>query len=375
VNPARKKVWYENYEELLAEVATLKHRFQERCAELGHEAEVILGAFRRELLARAVHESNWQEGVELEYGRTRELADLVTDDLHFMDGTRLDVEGIVAAHKARILQMKREKAKSEEIAAVNLARSHVMLSWVGQELAERQIASLVRVLRDAEGPLRSAVGKSGRPLSSVIEKGFETVRALMADEHPAGRPIQAPIGTMGELLSRVVDSDFQSLLSPMDLKYIHGLHRITMMGILPANQIGRWRKRNVHVGNPDIDFPPPETVDSLMVEFCNTFPTILPTVVKYEPMMVAAKTSYRFVRIHPYVDGNGRMSRLIMNLILQGHHPMVSLAPRAKERHRYRQAIRRADRDKIEPLAALVAISVRDTYQRMLQALMVSPDS
>ena len=375
MNPARKKVWYENYEELLAEVATLKQRFQERCAELGHEAEVILAAFRRELLARAVHESNWQEGVELDYGRTRELADLMTDDLHFTDGTRLDVEGIVAAHKAHILRMKREKPRSEEIAAVNLARAHMMLGWIHQELVLRQTASLVRALRDAEGPLRSEAGKSGKPLSSVIEKGFETVRALMADEHPAGRPIQAPIGTMGEWLSLVVDTDFQSLLSPMDVKYVHGLHRITMMGVLPANQIGRWRERNVHVGNPDIDFPPPETVDSLMAEFCRVFPTILPLTVKYEPMLVAAKTSYRFVRIHPYVDGNGRMSRLIMNLILQGHHPMVSLAPRAKERHRYRQAIRRADRGKIEPLAALVAISVRDTYQRMLQALMACPDS
>jgi Fic family protein len=235
-------------------------------------------------------------------------------------------------------------------------------------LVSRQIASFVRALRDAEGPLRAEAGKSGKQIPSVIEKGFEIVHALMADEHPAGRPIQAPIGTEGEWLSLVVDTDFQSLLSPMDVKYVHGLHRITMMGILPANQIGRWRKRNVHVGNPDIDFPPPETVDSLMVEFRNTFPPILPKV-NYEPMMVAAKTSYRFVRIHPYVDGNGRMSRLIMNLILQGHHPMVSLAPRAKERHRYRQAIRRADRGKIEPLAALVAISVRDTYERMLEAL------
>jgi len=54
---------------------------------------------------------------------------------------------------------------------------------------------------------------------------------------------------------------------------------------------------------------------------------------------------------------------------------MISLAPRAKERHRYRQAIRRADRGKIEPLAALVAISVRDTYQRMLEVLMVPSDN
>ena len=55
-----------------------------------------------------------------------------------------------------------------------------------------------------------------------------------------------------------------------------------------------------------------------MKQYCKDFPTIMPTTVKYDPIMEAAESSYRFVRIHPYHDGNGRISRLLMNLVLWG---------------------------------------------------------
>jgi Fic family protein len=37
------------------------------------------------------------------------------------------------------------------------------------------------------------------------------------------------------------------------------------------------------------------------------------------PVVLAAEMSQRFANIHPFVDGNGRTSRLIMNLILLRH--------------------------------------------------------
>ena len=37
------------------------------------------------------------------------------------------------------------------------------------------------------------------------------------------------------------------------------------------------------------------------------------------PIVVAATFHYQFVRIHPFDDGNGRMARLLMNMILIGH--------------------------------------------------------
>jgi Fic family protein len=37
---------------------------------------------------------------------------------------------------------------------------------------------------------------------------------------------------------------------------------------------------------------------------------------KSHPLIISSLFHYKFVRIHPFDDGNGRMSRLLMNLIL-----------------------------------------------------------
>ena len=43
------------------------------------------------------------------------------------------------------------------------------------------------------------------------------------------------------------------------------------------------------------------------------------------PIIIAATFHYRFVRIHPFDDGNGRMARLLMNMILIKHGFTVAL--------------------------------------------------
>ena len=45
------------------------------------------------------------------------------------------------------------------------------------------------------------------------------------------------------------------------------------------------------------------------------------------PIVMAATVHYRFVRIHPFDDGNGRMARLLMNMILIKHGYTVAIVP------------------------------------------------
>jgi Fic family protein len=142
------------------------------------------------------------------------------------------------------------------------------------------------------------------------------------------------------------------------------------MGIAPLQRLGQFRRNSVHIsGNPDLYLATPAVVPQLMTEFCQHFPTILPTTVRYDPVLKAAETSHRFVRIHPYRDGNGRVSRLLMNLVLWGHFPPVYLKADVKGRHRYAQALHRADRGNIKPLGALIALSLIEIYTRLLSAL------
>lgn len=61
------------------------------------------------------------------------------------------------------------------------------------------------------------------------------------------------------------------------------------------------------------------------------------------PVIIAATLHYRFVRIHPFDDGNGRMARLLMNLILIKHGYTVAIV-QSDKKTRYLQELERADR-------------------------------
>jgi len=60
------------------------------------------------------------------------------------------------------------------------------------------------------------------------------------------------------------------------------------------------------------------------------------------PLLLAATFHHRFVAIHPFDDGNGRMSRLLMNLLLMqyGYPPVVI---KQQDRQAYYYALRQAD--------------------------------
>ena len=96
---------------------------------------------------------------------------------------------------------------------------------------------------------------------------------------------------------------------------IKELHRLILKGIDDL-EAGIYRRHNVRIVGARIIPPQAIKVKALMSELLSWY---------YENIhiltipVLAAQFHYRFVCIHPFIDGNGRVARLLMNLILMKH--------------------------------------------------------
>lgn len=105
------------------------------------------------------------------------------------------------------------------------------------------------------------------------------------------------------------------------------IHSIVLKGINDAFA-GRYRNVPVHIKGSSVILPNPVKVSDLMMSFEEYLQT------EKDVISRAIMGHFKFVSIHPFIDGNGRVGRLIMNLILlqNGLWPII-IRPRDRKKY------------------------------------------
>lgn len=113
----------------------------------------------------------------------------------------------------------------------------------------------------------------------------------------------------GDLMTEL-DNLFSDTKRKINEKSILWLHTTLMRGLVVDKHLWKWRTINIRVTGSNDIFPDPQNVPVLMSKF---FESPICECKKFEDI---ARLHFEFVNIHPFVDGNGRIARLIMNLWL-----------------------------------------------------------
>ena len=127
----------------------------------------------------------------------------------------------------------------------------------------------------------------------------------------------------------------------------------------------KYRYKPVIVSSASIDFPLPKELDKRMQEFTASLPAMKQEfhAVKYSAMVHAL-----FVNIHPFIDGNGRVARLLMNLALLQSGYNITIIPPAV-RADYIRALQASNHNDFEPFINFISEMVLEAQKEYLRII------
>lgn len=226
------------------------------------------------------------------------------------------------------LETKKRRLAAHQPFAANLVRN--LEEWFKIELTYTSNAIEGNTLSRAETAL-------------VVEKGLTVEGKTLAEHLEAVNHAQAV--TWIATLARLKRKDITQF-------HILELHRLILQKIDDMNA-GRYRTVSVRIAGARAIMPNPAKVSLLMDAFISWLHAAYGN-----EIVIAADAHFRLVSIHPFVDGNGRTARLLMNLLLMqiGYPPAII---RKEDRKRYIDGIE----------AGQLGKSLNDHYQLIFESV------
>lgn len=240
---------------------------------------------------------------------------------------------------------------------------------------KNQVDALKPLPKDVEGKIWQKFRLDWNYHSNAIEGNSltfgETLVFLREGLTAKGKPLKDHLDMKGHnevieyLFDLIKNKDYE--LSEHDIRNLHTMLLVepyeskaqTADGLPTTKTItlGEYKKLPNHVKTPTGDihyYASPEETPARMTDLIDWYRR---EKVNLHPVVLAALLHYEFVNIHPFDDGNGRMSRILMNLILlQNGYPPVVI--KQGNRNEYYTALAQADAKNYEPFIELIATNL-----------------
>lgn len=215
--------------------------------------------------------------------------------------------------------------------------------------------------------------------TGIIERLYDidwgVTEALVAEGITADAVARAGDGSVTEDVLEVVRAQYDTLNflaesaregRDVSISMIKQLHvaltrpQSTYTATAPSGQVfqailhhGDWKKQANHVTRPDgslLEYTPPEHVAAQMDRLVYLYNQYKDN----DPVIQASWLHHRFVRIHPFEAGNGRVARCLTLLTLL-KHDLAPLVVDRRERRRYLECLDRANEGDLRPLVRFFA--------------------
>jgi len=153
----------------------------------------------------------------------------------------------------------------------------------------------------------------------------------------------------------------ESTKKRIDIGDILFLHKLTLKGISDY-WAGKYKTSQNRIVGSKLKTTPPYKVASEMKNFVKKLNRGKGNVIE-----LAAFAHHKFVKIHPFVDGNGRVARLLCNLVLiKNGFPPINI--KVVDRKKYYDSLEKAHFGDFEKFVDFIALRVEESLIRYLSA-------
>ena len=165
-------------------------------------------------------------------------------------------------------------------------------------------------------------------------------------------------------------------LNMTEVRYVHELALGPVWGVAPhpnataEERPGSFRRHDIQSFPSGMTPPSWVEVESAMSDWVASLSRIS-TAENHIESLAAAHGE--FERIHPFLDGNGRTGRLLLNLVLirMGYPPVIIYK---RDRIKYLRSLQRADEEDPGPLGELIARAITDNLYRFVVPAVAGPN-